>query len=268
MNPQWTLVDKGWGRAAVDFATLSEPANCREYVALHHRLDVGAGDRLLDLACGSGLALELARLRGAAVAGIDAAPRLLAVARDRNPDADLRVGDINALPWADASFDVVTSFRGIWGTTPTAVREAYRVLRPGGRLGLTVWGHLKVSPGAWALAPLRLAAPAKVANQAAMVSLGRPGVGEELLTAAGFAAIERIAVPMVWEFADPASYARALAATGPAYEAIQNVGEDAFLAAAIEQATQRLRAGLPLRAELAVAGFLARRPTDERTVQP
>jgi cyclopropane fatty-acyl-phospholipid synthase-like methyltransferase len=49
-------VDEGWGRKAVDFATLSEPANCREYVALHHMLGVDNGDRLFDVACGAGLA--------------------------------------------------------------------------------------------------------------------------------------------------------------------------------------------------------------------
>jgi hypothetical protein len=59
----WMLVDEGWGRKAVDFSSLSEPSNCREYVALHHFLGVDAGDRLLDVACGSGLAIELARHR-------------------------------------------------------------------------------------------------------------------------------------------------------------------------------------------------------------
>ena len=157
-SPQWAVVDEGWGRKAVDFATLSELGNCREYVALHHRLGVDAGDRLLDVACGSGLAIELARLRGASCSGIDASARLVAVARDRNPGCDIRVGDMHALPWDPASFDVVTSFRGIWGTTPDAVAGIHRVLRPGGRVGITVWGHLKVSPGAWALAPFRLAA--------------------------------------------------------------------------------------------------------------
>jgi hypothetical protein len=44
----WTVADEGWGRRATDFATLSEPANCREYVALHHLLGVDNGDRLLD----------------------------------------------------------------------------------------------------------------------------------------------------------------------------------------------------------------------------
>ena len=46
---QWRLVDEGWGRRAVDFATLSEPGNSREYVSLHQQLAVGAGDRVLDI---------------------------------------------------------------------------------------------------------------------------------------------------------------------------------------------------------------------------
>jgi SAM-dependent methyltransferase len=259
-SPQWTLVDEGWGRKAVDFATLSEPGNCREYIAMHHRLGVDAGDRLLDVACGSGLAVELARLRGASGSGIDASPRLVAVARYRNPDSDIRVGDMHALPWDPASFDVVTSFRGIWGTTPDAVAEIHRVLRPGGRVGITVWGHIKISPGAWALAPFRLAATEKVGNQAAMVSLGRPGAGEQLLESCGFRDVVRLQVPFAWEFADPELYARALAATGPAYEAIQNVGEAEFHRAAVEQAQEQLRDGLPLRAEINLVGYLARKP--------
>jgi SAM-dependent methyltransferase len=256
----WTEVDEGWGRKAVDFATLSEPGNCREYVAMHHRLCVSDGDRLLDVACGSGLAIELARARGAVCAGIDASNRLIAVACDRNPDADIRVGDMHAMPWADASFDVATSFRGIWGTTPDALAEVHRVLAPGGRIGLTVWGHIKVSPGAWALAPFRLAASPNVENQAAMVTLGRPGVGEDLLARFGFIDVKRVNIPFAWEFSGPEIYARALASTGPAYEAMQNVGEAAFIAAATEEARAHVRDGLPLRAEINVVGYLARKP--------
>jgi SAM-dependent methyltransferase len=262
MDEQWRTVDEGWGRRAADFATLSEPANCREYVSMHHRLGVDGSDRILDVACGSGLALELAMLRGAAGAGIDASERLVAIARDRNPEAEIEVGDMNALPWAEAAFTVATSFRGIWGTTPAALVEIHRVLAPGGRFGLTVWGHIKASPGAWALAPFRMAAPPKVENQAAMVALGRPGVGEELLSQTGFIDIERFDVPFVWEFADPEMYARALASSGPAYEAIQNVGEEEFVRNAIELARSQVRDGLVLRAEIRVAGFLAQKPAE------
>jgi SAM-dependent methyltransferase len=256
----WTVVDEGWGHAAPDFATLSEPANVREYVSMHHHLGVRTGDALLDLACGSGLAIELAALRGARPAGIDASQRLVAIARDRNIGADVRVGDMCALPWDDDAFDVVTSFRGIWGTTPDALAEAFRVLRPGGRIGLTVWGHIKLSPGAWALAPFRLAAAPTIANQAAMVGLGRPGVGEAALARYGFGSISRVAIPFVWEFADPETYARTIATTGPAYEAIQHVGAEEFHRAALAVAAERVRDGLPLRAEIDVVGYLARKP--------
>jgi SAM-dependent methyltransferase len=255
------MVDEGWGRRAVEFATLSEPANCREYLALHQLLGVAKGERLLDIACGAGLAVELAALRGALCAGIDASERLIAVARDRSPSADLRVGDMHALPWDDETFDVVTSFRGIWGTTLAAIDEARRVLKPGGRLGITVWGHLKASPGAWALFPFLLATAPKVENQAAMVSLGRPGVGEALLQEKGFEEIARDDLECVWEFADPATYARALASTGPAYEAIQSVGEEEFLKVAEECAQQQAREGLPLRAAIAIVGYSAKKPS-------
>jgi SAM-dependent methyltransferase/alkylhydroperoxidase family enzyme len=265
-DDSWRGVDEGWGRRAVEFATLAEPTNCREYLAMHHRLGVDAGDRLLDVACGAGLAVELAGLRGALCAGIDASPRLLAVARDRNPDADLRVGDMQALPWDDDAFDIVTSFRGIWGTTPGAISEVHRVLVPGGRVGLTVWGHIKASPGAWALAPFSLAAAPKVQNQAAMVALGRPGVGEAFLKDAGFSNVERVDIPFVFEFADPETYARALASTGPAFEAIEAVGEAAFLQSATETARERVREGLPLRASVAVAGFIASKPAGRLSV--
>jgi SAM-dependent methyltransferase len=263
MSPaDWTVVDRGWGHAAVDFATLSEPANCREYLALHHRLRIGAGDRVLDLACGAGLAVELVHLRGAIGAGIDASERLIAIAKDRTPSADLRVGDMQQLPWDNASFDVVTSFRGIWATTPGALGEAFRVLVPGGRLGFTVWGHIKNSTGAWALAPFSLAAEPKVANQAKMVSLGRARVGEELLAAGGFVDIQRATIPYAMEFADPHTYARAIASTGPAYEAIEHVGAAEFQEAAVAAATERVRDGLPLRAEIDLVGYLASRPDD------
>ena len=250
------MVDEGWGRRAADFATLSEPSNCREYVFMHERLGIGSGDRLLDAACGSGLALELAAIRGATCAGIDASHRLIAIAQDRSPASDIRVGDMNDLPWNDGAFDVVTSFRGIWGTTPDAVNSIRRVLAPGGRFAMTVWGNVGKSPGAWMFQPFQWATEEKVENQANMVSLGRPGVGEAFLDDHGFDPEERFEVPFFLEYADPESYARGMASTGPAYEAIQSIGPDKFHADAVALANDHVRSGLPLRGQIQLFGYI------------
>lgn len=74
---------------------------------------VGDGVRLLDLACGSGLALQRAQARGAVCSwGIDAADGLLAVAGERAPAASLTHGDTADLPYDD-TFDVVTCVDGV-----------------------------------------------------------------------------------------------------------------------------------------------------------
>ena len=255
----WEQVDEGWGRKAVEMATLAEPSNVREYVFMHQRLGIGDGHHVLDVACGAGLAIELARMRGATAAGLDAAKRLIAVARHRSPHSDIRVGDMHDLPWDDATFDVVTSFRGVWGTTPGALSEIHRVLKPGGRFAMTCWGNVGKSPGAWMLAPFLWAAEDKVQNQADMVSLGHPGVGEAFLRDGGFEPQERFTVPFVFEHTDPAGYARTLASTGPAYEAIQAIGEDEFLRRAEELAAAHWVEGVPMRGEIELFGYIGTR---------
>ena len=96
-----------------------------------------------------------------------------------------------------------------------------------------------------------------------MVALGRPGAGEIFLQDAGLTDVERIDIPFVFEFADPELYARALASTGPAFEAMEAVGEATFLQAAADLAREKVRAGLPLRAPVAVVGYIARKPARE-----
>ena len=58
--------------------------------------------------------LRILQRRGAVASGLDASEALVAIARARTPSGDFRVGDMFALPFADAAFDVATSFNGIW----------------------------------------------------------------------------------------------------------------------------------------------------------
>ena len=107
--------------------------------------DVQTGDRVLDAACGTGNALLAAAARGAWVSGIDLAPRLVEVARERaaraGVEADLRVGDATALPFDDRVFDAAISVFGVIFAAPAqdVARELLRVVRPGGRIVVTAW---------------------------------------------------------------------------------------------------------------------------------
>ncbi len=106
------------------------------------------------------------------------------------------------------------------------------------------------------MAPFLWATEEKVGHQADMVSLGRPGVGEAFLDERGFDVAERFEVPFCFEYPDPETYARGLAATGPAYEAIQGIGEEEFLRRATELAQDFVQDGLPLRGEIQLFGYI------------
>ena len=104
------------------------------------------GERVLDLATGTGITAIAARERGAAVTAVDITPELLAVARNKASDAgfediDFREGDAEALPFADATFDVVVSTCGhmFAPDQPKVATELARVTRQGGRVVFLAW---------------------------------------------------------------------------------------------------------------------------------
>ena len=106
---------------------------------------IGRGERVLDIACGTGNAALLAAAGGAVASGLDSSPRLVEVARARAAagglDCSFAVGDLHELPFQDAGFDAVLSIFGvIFAAAPDrAAAELVRVLAPGGRGLLTIW---------------------------------------------------------------------------------------------------------------------------------
>ena len=107
--------------------------------------DPRAGQRVLDVACGSGNAALVAARRYCDVSGLDFVPSLLDRARQRpaaeGTPIDFQVGDAQALPYPDAHFDVVLSVFGVMFAPDQerAANELLRVCRPGGRIGLCCW---------------------------------------------------------------------------------------------------------------------------------
>lgn len=114
--------------------------------ALRHLDPAGDAD-VLDVGCGSGMALQLLarRTRTGRLAGVDLSPSMVALARRKTggiPGRAVQIcqGDVMSLPFADGSFDVVTAIETFyfWPDPQHGLRECLRVLRPGGRLCVTL----------------------------------------------------------------------------------------------------------------------------------
>lgn len=139
--------------AAVAYDTLFVPALFGPWAPrVAEAAHTGPGDRALDVACGTGvLARALFARAGTSgvVDGLDPDPGMLAVAALSAPAITWQQGVAEALPYPDQSFDVVASQFGLmfFANRATAVAEMVRVLAPGGRLAVAVWGPLESSPG-------------------------------------------------------------------------------------------------------------------------
>lgn len=107
-------------------------------------VNVSAGDRVLDVGTGPGLVASMAAERGANPIGLDFSETMLAEARRLHPQLEFHAGSAEALPFGDNEFDaVVGNFVLHHSGDPNKVlKEAFRVLRPEGRMGFTVWADL------------------------------------------------------------------------------------------------------------------------------
>lgn len=121
-----------------------------------HHLALRPGDRVLDVCCGSGASAIPAAVRVGStgqVLGIDIAESLLQLARDKAQQQGLenikfQAGDFETLGFPDESFDAIVCVFGIFFVPDmqAAVRELWRMLRPGGKLAITSWGERVFEP--------------------------------------------------------------------------------------------------------------------------
>ena len=209
MSDDWSARAEAW---ATHWARLADPAR----VALLDAADVGPGTRLLDIGCGSGELCAAAAERGAVVAGIDAAEGMIAIARRRVPDGDLRVGAIDTLPWADATFDLVTAVNALQFADDfmDALREAARVARPGGVVAVCNWGRRADST----LFSVYDQIDPPDDDTAPRPAIGEPGALEERARAAGLEPVTATEVDVPWEAPDLATLVEAIVA-GAGFEA-------------------------------------------------
>lgn len=217
-----------WGAAPRDWLE-NEPFSVPLYEAVFAALAIGAGVRLLDAGCGAGLALQMAAARGATVSGIDAAEALLEVARERVPDADLRHGDLEELPFADDAFDVATSFNAVqYAAAPgVALGEIRRVVRPGGAVAIVTWGDPERCDTRAVLAAVGSLLPPPPPGAVGPFALSAPGRLEEFATSAGLRAERAAEVPAPFTFSSLDDAVRIQISAGPLQRAVEHAGDEA-----------------------------------------
>lgn len=228
-----------WGARARDWADIQEGQVQPLYERVLGAADIGDGTRLLDVGCGAGMFAAMAADRGAVVHGLDASEALLAIARERTPTGDFRQGELEELPYEDASFDVVTGFNAFqFAASPeNALREARRVVKPDGRVVVAVWGDPDDCQAAVALKAFAPLLPAPPPGAPGPFALSEPGALEAFVQRAGLAAQEIHDVPCPWVYPDLDTAVRGFASSGPAVRARREAGDEAVEQAVAEAVT-------------------------------
>ena len=226
---RWEANQRGlWGQRPEDWAQLAEPQNTGLIDAALGAGRVTVGTDLLDVGCGSGLALQRAAARGARVAGIDIAASLLAIAAERVPDAELHEGGLDELRFADAAFDVVLAINALqFAFDPSAaLGEIARTLRPGGALVIGQFSAPERCESTALHEVMQALVPPERHEDHSPYALSQPGALEAAIQQAGLLLEQDRELSGDWHYASEEDALRGLLCSGGGTRAIRLAGED------------------------------------------
>lgn len=215
-----------WSRCALGWAELQEPRMQHLYEIVLKALGQSTSYRLLDTGCASGIFCRQASLGGIIPVGLDSSLEFIELAKVRMPGAQFMQGHMEELPFENESFEIVTCLHSIYYSSQplSALQEAYRVLKPRGRLVLSTWARNHDCDAAGVLSSFHALSKPHARHWYNPFSFSVNGIFQALATKAGFICSLRAEALVPWHYPDEATALRALLACDQAQRAIDNSG--------------------------------------------
>ena len=212
-----------WGARARDYAEVQEPTFLPLYENVLARPEVANAGSILDVGCGAGLAAQVFSTTIGRVAGVDATAPFIEIARRRVPGGEFRVVEMEALPYEDGSFDVVTGFNAFqYAASPVnALREARRVVKPDGIIIIAVWGMPETCEAAGHLKALGSLMPPPPPGAPGPFALSDESKLRTFASEAGLIPDRVVDVSCPWVYPDLETALRGMLSAGPAERAVR-----------------------------------------------
>lgn len=225
-----------WGRRPKDWSSIQEATVNSAYEYALQFLKPTSSDKLLDVGCGSGLFSSLVQAKGADMTGIDASAALIERAKGSYPDIRFLIGEMEDLPFADNTFDIVCGFNSIQyaESVRNALLEGKRVLKERGKLAIMIWGNKEDCEAASYLKAVGNLLPPSPPGAAGPFALSENRLLEKTLEEAGLRIIDNTDVTSIWDYPNTDIALKGLLSAEPVAKAIENSGFKKVYEAVVE----------------------------------
>jgi SAM-dependent methyltransferase len=221
-----SIQSKLWGQRPKDWATIQEPTGNAGYEYALSFIQLKPTDKILDIGCGTGFFADLAARSGSDITGFDATAPFIEEAKLRNPSIKFLTGEMEELPFADNTFDVVSGFNSFQyaSNVKNALIEAKRVLKNKGKLVAMIWGDKADCEAASYLKAIGSLLPPPPPGAPGPFALTENHLLENILEEIDLKVLDSTDVDSIWDYPDEETAMKGLLSAGPAAKAIENSG--------------------------------------------